>query len=164
MDLFASKDYKKLPIYASLFNDPKATHIDAFSFSWPSNIHAFPPIPLISKTISKIIQEQVELCILITPAWNSFSILPVLKNMLIYHPIFIPSICLLGYLPTRYPLHLMAWPISGCCVRKGELARKYLMPSYKASVVLPYNVMPGYGRDLLAGLLREGIQSIYLQF
>ena len=112
LDLFASSNNAKLPRYVSLFSDSQAAYIDAFTISWPSNVYIFPPIPLMHKSLSKIMRDNVEFCLFITPAWSSISVLPILKNLLIHTPILIPSQYLLGYLPMRHRCALMAWPIS----------------------------------------------------
>ena len=115
LDLFATSKNNKLPKFVSLFEDPKASNIDAFSFAWPSNVYVFPPIPLIHRVMSKLIRDEVNFCLFITPAWNSLSVLPILKKFLISNPILIHSDYLLGSRPTRHPFHLMAWPISTHC-------------------------------------------------
>ena len=162
VDLFASKNNKKLPSYVSLFNDFNAIHIDAFSFIWPSNIYVFPPIPLISKALSKIHRDDVEFCIFITPAWHSLPVLPLLKKLLIHNPIFISSDHLLGHLPTRHPFHLMAWPISASSAKMRELHWTSLMPSSKVLALQPSNLILGSGQALLNGLTKENLHPICL--
>ena len=162
IDIFASKDNKKLPSYVSLFNDSESLCIDAFSLIWPSNIYVFPPIPLISKALLKIQRDEVEFCIFITPAWHHLPILPLLKKFLIFNPIFIKSTHLLGYLPTRHPFHLMAWPISASFARMRELHPKFPMLSSRALALQPSSHIPGCGQTLLDGLVRENILPLCL--
>ena len=163
IDIFATKYNKKLPNYCSLFNDPSASFIDAFSFCWPSNIYIFPPIPMIHKTVSKIHRDEVESCILITPAWHCLSILPILKNLLIHNPIFIHSDHLIGYLPTQHPFHLMAWPISASLAKKKGCPPSFLMPSSRALVLPPFSHIQGSGLALLNGLQAENLHPLLLQ-
>ena len=164
LDLFASSLNAKLPKYVSLFNDPQAIHLDAFSIFWPSNIYIFPPIPLMHKSLSKVIRDNVKFCLFITPAWSSMSILPILKNMLISNPIFIPSKYLIGYLPMRHRCALMGWPISGSSAKNKVSLQKYLVPSSKAFALQPFNHTTVSGQNLCVGLEKEKILPIFLPF
>ena len=164
LDLFASSLNSKLPQYVSLFNDSEAMHIDAFSMSWPSNIYVFPPIPLMHKSLSKVLRDNVEFCLFITPAWSSMSVLPILKKVLISNPIFIPSKFLLGYLPMRHRCALMAWPISASSAKNKIFPQKYLMSSSKAFAHQPYNHITVSGKNLCCGLEKENIPPIFLPF
>lgn len=163
LDLFATSSNNKLSKFVSLFNDPKASKIDAFSFAWPSNVYAFPPIPLIPRVISKLIRDEVKFCLLITPAWGNLSILPVLKNLLISNPIFINCNHLLGSRPTRHPFHLMAWPISSPCANKKGCLWVSMRHSSRVLAQKPSLHILGTGRDLWNGLERENLNPIYLQ-
>ena len=69
IDLFASKFSRKLPYYLSLVPDPEAICIDAFSFSWTTNMYAFPQLPLISRVVNKLVSDEASNFVLITPAW-----------------------------------------------------------------------------------------------
>ena len=94
LDIFASNENAKLCHYVSLFEDPIAYAIDCFTFRWTSYIYAFPPIPLILKSINKIKQDQVEFCLFVTPAWNTSTFIPLLIDMLISNLFsFIKIIC-----------------------------------------------------------------------
>ena len=163
IDLFASNENRKLPLYVSLFEDSHSLCNDAFSFSWPSHIYAFPPIPLIAKTVSEIEQDEVDSCLLITPAWSSLAFIPLLKQMLIFNPIFIHSMYLLGYLPTRHPFHLMAWPISASCAVRKEFPKIFPMPSSRVLVPQHLRIIPGSGQTLFNGLVAENLHPVCLQ-
>ena len=163
IDLFASKSNKKLNSFYSINKDYTALGLDAFNFVWSSNLYAFPPIPLISKTISKLKQDEVEFCLLITPAWDSLAFIPLLKSMLIFNPIMIPSNYLLGYLPTRHRFHLMAWCISAKYVRNKKFLKTCQMPSSKVSPLLPSNLIPGSGQTLFTGLRKENLVPLCLE-
>ena len=164
LDIFASSKNTKLDRYVSLFEDPFAYAIDCFSFRWPSHIYAFPPIPLVLKSINKIKQDQVEFCLFVTPAWNTSTFLPLLIDMLISNPIFIHKNYLLGYVPTRHQFHLMAWPISSHFVKREEFKKKSQMSCLNPSVHLLLDLMPGSGRDLCNGLIAEKIPPLFLPF
>ena len=68
IDLFASKDNFKITSYASLMFDEKAKFSNAFSAVWCSGSYLFPPLPLISKVVSKLFRDDVDSAVLITPA------------------------------------------------------------------------------------------------
>ena len=157
LDIFASKENKKLPSYVTLFPDPMAIKTDAFSFKWECNLYCFPPIPLISKALQKIFRDNVSYCLFITPAWNTLNVIPILKQSLIDIPILIPYTHILGSLPTRKPFYLMGWPISSCTAKKRVFHQKLLKLSSKASVNLPLNHIRGTGKDLVIGLIKMNI-------
>ena len=162
IDMFASKNNKKLRNYVSLFDDPLASNIDAFSFSWPSFIYVFPPIPLIDKALLKTYRDNVDYCLFITPAWNTLPVIPLLIKSLISRPILIPFTHLIGRLPCRHPFYLMAWPISGSNVKNKGFQINSQNP---CSRVLPQEHlkhMKGSGTDLLNGLMRKEIFPICL--
>ena len=163
LDLFASRDNAKLSDYVSLFNDSQAFIIDAFSFTWPSNVYIFPPIPLIPKALMKALRDDVEFCLFITPAWTSLSMIPLLKKSLISLPILISSDHVLGCLPTRHPFHLMAWPISASYARRKRFQQRSSKPCSEVSQILPFNHIRGSGLDLVRGLCQENLPPFYLQ-
>ena len=162
IDLFASNKNKKLDKYVSLFDDPCAFKIDAFSFTWLDNVYCFPPIPLISKALLKVFRDDVESCFFVTPAWNTLPLIPLLEKSLIFNPILIPYTHVLGCMPTRHPFYLMGWPISNSCARKKEFQVKLQMLSSKVLAQVPSIHIEGSGRDLVLGLLRKKIPVIYL--
>lgn len=162
IDLFASKNNRKLQSYVTLFDDANAFQIDAFSFDWPSNIYVFPPTPLISKALLKIFRDNVDSCLFITPAWNTLPMIPLLKKSLISEPIFIPNSHLLGCLPTRHPFHLVAWPISSSFARTEVFQTRLLTHSSRVSVQVLSSLIQGSGLDLLNGLMLEKIVPICL--
>ena len=69
IDLFATSENHKLPVYVAPFLDPQAWKIDAMTFSWSGLwAYAFPPTALIPKILHKIREENVEV-IMIAPYW-----------------------------------------------------------------------------------------------
>ena len=123
MDLFASKFNAKLPHYVSLLEDNLATFINAFSCEWKNGSYLFPPIPMIPKVVSKILRDNIEFCVLITPAWDGMPVLPLIELNLICSPIFINASHLVGRLPFRHQSHLMAWCISSSSVSRRTFQR-----------------------------------------
>ncbi|XP_031333996.1 uncharacterized protein LOC116164009 [Photinus pyralis] len=61
IDLFASKNNHKCPIYVSWQRDPDAVKVDSFTIQW-SNLafYAFPPFALILRVLQKIIDDKAE--------------------------------------------------------------------------------------------------------
>ncbi|XP_034265608.1 uncharacterized protein LOC117661164 [Pantherophis guttatus] len=70
VDLFASESNHQLPRFYTRFPVPGAKAVDALISPWPCGLllYAFPPLPLISRVIRKLLQEQAEL-ILLAPFW-----------------------------------------------------------------------------------------------
>ena len=164
LDLFATKDNKKLPLYCSLFTDPNCFKTDAFSFTWPSNIYIFPPLPLISRALMKTFRDEVEFCLFITPAWHTLPIIPILTKSLIDSPIFISSNHLLGCLPMRHPFNLMAWPISTSSVKTREFQKFFQKPFSRAYELALSSLIQDIGNPLLIGLMQKRILPKLLQF
>ena len=162
MDLFASKDNCKLDSYVSIFHDTNSMAQDAFSFIWPNNIYCFPPIPLVSKCLSKIQRDNVQSCLIITPAWHNLHYIPILIESLISDPIFIKSFHLVGPFPTRRPFHVMAWAISTSFVRKRAFQRKCQLRSRKVYPNRLSTLITGTGKSLLTGLREKSIWPIFL--
>ena len=162
IDVFASKQNAKLPNYVSLIDDDDASYSNAFSFKWNSSIYMFPPIPLIPKVMMKFLRDNVEFGILVTPAWHSLSIIPLLEKSLVCSPIFIHSNHLIGYLPTRHPFHLMAWPISSNFADLKVFLKMSRKLSLKALTEQHLNHIRGSGNILLNGLIVKNLDPIFL--
>ena len=119
IDLFATADNAKLPLYASPLPDPSAWAIDALSFSWSQmSLYAFPPIPLLRQVLEKVLHEPCQM-ILIAPAWPTQSWFPLLLRLSIDHPRLLPPHRHLLKQPRRNlfhdnPQHLLlhAWRLS----------------------------------------------------
>ena len=161
-DLFASCDTFKLPSYVSFTNDPNAIRVDAFSFVWISNLYMFPPLPLLSKVIQKIRNDQAENIILITPAWPGLVSLPIILSLLISNPIFIHSNHLLGQPPTRYPFNMMAWNISSNAASINSYQRKLAQHSLPVSQRAPYHLTKDTGNTFVNMLSLKGHHVICL--
>lgn len=118
IDLFASCNNYKLPIYISWKPDPFCQAIDAFTLDWSvSFFYAFPPFNLISRTIKKICSDRA-IGILVVPNWSSqpwFPLFHKLKKSKIVH--LTPSNDLLMFGTRTHPLcqslSLMAAVLSG---------------------------------------------------
>ncbi|XP_042329170.1 uncharacterized protein LOC121933463 [Sceloporus undulatus] len=69
LDLFASPSNVKTPRFFSRFKTQGAENFNALNCRWPEGLlYAFPPVPLLSRLLSKIWRTRSEV-ILIAPAW-----------------------------------------------------------------------------------------------
>ncbi|XP_071971333.1 uncharacterized protein [Engystomops pustulosus] len=120
IDLFATRENKKADHYFSLQKNTPDYLLDAFCHSWHSRLaYAFPPLPLISRTVQKIRQEDLKI-ILIVPFWPKRSWFPALKNLALEEPIILPQRKDLLYQgsvhhPNPESLHLSAWILRNRC-------------------------------------------------
>lgn len=155
IDLFASSSNTKLTNFASWRYCRNALYIDSFSFGWPDNIYLFPPISLLSKCVKKIIVDNVQNALLITPAWPGLVCLPTILSKLICNPIFIPYKYLEGQLPTRHSFNLMGWVIS-CNPAKIENYQKQLHNHFSiVSLQQQWQHISGIGNNLLNILTKK---------
>ena len=70
-DLFASRLCHQLPQYMAWKTDPNSFATDAMQQDW-EKMFAFtlPPFSLIGRVINKVLRENVEGMILVTPTWQ----------------------------------------------------------------------------------------------
>ncbi|XP_061466244.1 pleckstrin homology domain-containing family A member 7 isoform X3 [Rhineura floridana] len=69
VDLFASSRNCRLPRYFARYLDSTAEAVDALTTPWPDGLlYAFPPIPLLAKTLRKARTERAQL-VLVAPFW-----------------------------------------------------------------------------------------------
>ena len=124
VDLFASEQNHKLPLWYSRIPCPSATAVDAFRQNWRGlYVYAFPPVSLILKTLLKLQSDQVEEAIVVAPWWPRRTWFLRLQSMATETPVSLPlSMYLLSQtLPERgtlfHPdlerLGLVAWKLSG---------------------------------------------------
>lgn len=118
IDLFASKINSKCQIYCSWFPDPNSFAVDAFTLKWNFFAYAFPPFPIISKVLAKIIEDEATI-IVIVPYWPTQPWFPLFKKLCIEPPVFCRPSKHLLLSPFRqpHPLHksltLVAGKLSG---------------------------------------------------
>ena len=162
IDLFATRVSTKLNKYVSWKYDPYAVKINAFSFTWTENSYLFPPIYLIDKCISKLISDNVDKALIITPAWQGLNSMPLIIQHLFHHPIFIPFEHIGGYQPTRYRFHLMAFPFSANPARRETYHQTLSRPCSR--VFHKKHLLPtlGYGNALVSMLEKQGHKISFL--
>ena len=86
MDLFATRDNKKLEMFVSPFPDDRALETDALAIKWLGMwAYAFPLFPLIPLVLRKVREEQVKL-ILVAPWWPTMSWIPELLDLCLEPP------------------------------------------------------------------------------
>lgn len=119
IDLFATKENRKTPIFCSWVYHPQAMAVDALSISWDRmHAYAFPPICLLPKVLQHMQKFQCEI-ILIAPLWPRQNWFPVLLQMIVDVPLKLPpvtDILTQGKLKVAHPnpqmLNLTAWRLS----------------------------------------------------
>lgn len=162
IDLFASTRSAKLDKFVSLNMEQQAWKHDAFSFSWNNIMYMFPPINLIGKTVSKFLEDQVNLAILITPEWYGLPDIPIICNLLISDPVLLPAACLRGERPTRHPFNILGWLISADAARQQAYLDLRQTRCSKASHLTPLNPTSYTGKSSVYGLQARGIHLVYL--
>ena len=163
-DYFASRLNFKLPIFYSLNRDPFASKVNAFSEKWSSNAYLFPPLPLINRTISKFVSDNIKTGLIITPFWASKPWFSTLLNLLIAQPFLLPS----GFIqdPEKVlPLkkcHFLAWPI-GCnqALHMGFL-EKLPKHNLKALIKRPCAVINEIGEGSGIGVIKNKFITVRL--
>ena len=90
IDLFATAENFKFPVYVSPCPDPRAWAVDALSLNWDGMFaYAFPPFPLVPKVLQKIQTSQCRV-ILVAPLWPSRSWFSQLISLLYDFPRKVP--------------------------------------------------------------------------
>ena len=118
VDLFATRDNTRLPLFVSPFPDPEAWAVDAFSVTW-SDLwsYAFPPFTLLPLLLRKVRRDRAEL-VLVAPNWPARPWFPELLELLSDLPRSLPTSPRLLRQGRRFHarpdlLHLHAWRLSG---------------------------------------------------
>ena len=118
IDLFASHQNAKCPLYASRAGLGRNSLGDAFMLSWKQGLlYAFPPFPLIQRTLVQLHHQSAE-AILVTPFWPRQPWFPTLVDMAV-DSVRLPSFPALitqdagtVFHPDLHTLRLTAWRIS----------------------------------------------------
>ena len=71
VDLFATRENSKCPLFVSPFPMETALGVDAFSLSWEGwTAYAYPPTKIITKVLNKVEETKSLRLILVTPLWQ----------------------------------------------------------------------------------------------
>ena len=90
IDLFATKDNHKFPLYISPMPDPAAMATDALSVNWDNFVaYAYPPQAIIPQVLNKLRRHQCVLY-LIAPNWPRMTWFPQILQLLVDYPRRIP--------------------------------------------------------------------------
>ncbi len=136
IDLFATGDNHKLPLYFSLLPDAQAAGIDALAQNWRGFLlYGFPPIPLLLKVLNKIRVEEASV-ILVAPKWPRRPWYSHLLHMSCECPRLLPQkLSLLSqtlaekgtlYNSELSTLQLVAWRLSGNVSEPKDFRRRLL--------------------------------------
>ena len=88
VDLFVTKFNHKLPRFVYPVPDPLAWKVDALSVPWQNlDAHAFPPVTLLGKVVSKLMVHGYHRVILIAPRWPNMPWLWDLVSMSVQIPL-----------------------------------------------------------------------------
>jgi hypothetical protein len=92
IDLFATRRLThQLPRYVSWHPDPQAFATDAFTLNWGIlKGNAFPPFNLVPRTLIKVQQDNATI-VLLAPIWQGQTWWPLLLQLAIRCPMFLPS-------------------------------------------------------------------------
>ena len=90
LDLFATRRFRKMPLYVSPVPDDQVWAEDALSIDWTSlQAYAYPPTSIMPKVLEKVLMENC-LPVLIAPAWPTQSWFSLLLEMSVDHPLRLP--------------------------------------------------------------------------
>ena len=93
IDLFATQFNHKLPQFVSPVPDQRAWAVDALSLPWTElDAYAFPPVSLLPKVISKMVDQGFLKMILIAPGWPNMPWFWDLVNMSYQIPLQLPLV------------------------------------------------------------------------
>ena len=90
MDVYASKRTHQLDRYMSWHQDPQAVAQDALIHPWDQVSYVFPPVPLITKTLQKIMKEELEV-VMIVPHWPTAIWWSLIQEMLTAPLLVLPN-------------------------------------------------------------------------
>ena len=136
VDLFATSENAKLPVFVSPLPEDTAWKVDALSFSW-KNLWAYlyPPVPLLPEVLHQISQTTCEV-VLIAPAWPTQTWYSLLLDLSVDHPRQLPLIRTLLKQPGSNVFHnnasilkLHAWRLSGPLCKARATQQEWLSAS-----------------------------------
>ena len=124
IDMFATAENRVKPVYVSPYPDDRAWAVDTLSLFWDDLglVYAFPPAPIVPKTLQKILKSRGTTVIMIASQHPSRPWHPLLLQLSTRPRIPLPDVNLLQYVPNlRRPqyhwdprlLDLTAWRLSG---------------------------------------------------
>ena len=163
MDCFATRLNTKLPNFISRYADPYSSSIDAFSLPWRDKIYLFPPVPIISKVLSKFISDKVGHGLLVCPFWPSQSWFSIMLDLLIAPPFLLPLGAVVDVdhrLPRRS--RLLACPIG--CPQQEQRAYQKGLPNvrFRGSNQKPFKGIKLIGNGFMIGSIKNSAITVEL--
>lgn len=161
IDLFATSQNFKLPLYYSPQPDPASLGVDSLSQSWAGMYgYAFPPCPILPLVLKKVAQSRSCKIILIAPFWPKRSWYTLLLQLLIAPALQIPAMPRLLYQNGRYHsnpklFQYHAWLISSDRELRRDFLRKQPVMQGSASESLLEQYIPVDGQSSVVGVLND---------
>ena len=90
LDVFASEKTHQLTKYMSWFPDPQAAAQNALLHKWDKVSYLFPPVPLIPKSLQKVMKEKIEV-IMVVPHWPTALWWSLIQEMLVVPLLPLPN-------------------------------------------------------------------------
>ena len=91
IDLFATAESAKLPVFCSRTFHPHAWAVDAMALDWDFlDSYAFPPICMIHKVLLKVRASRTRM-LLVAPLWPRRPWFPLLLHLLVALPVVLPA-------------------------------------------------------------------------
>ena len=124
IDMFATAENRVTPVYVSPYPDDRAWAVDALSLSWDDLglVYAFPPAPIVPKTLQRIHKSRGTTVVMIASQHPSRPWHPLLLQLSTRPRILLQDVNLFQYVPNlRRPqyhrdprlLDLATWNLSG---------------------------------------------------
>ena len=164
VDLFASRLCHQISQYVAWRPDPMSIATDAMQQDWNNSLgYAFPPFCMITRVLNKVLLDQVEQMIIVTPTWQTQPWYSLLLQLCIHQPVLLPNWqnILLSPKKEKHPLiknktlRLAAWLISGRNCKRQEFLRQQPRLSQIPEDQAHYLVTNRPGVSGLAGVVAD---------
>ena len=154
VDCFASRLNFKLTKFVSRYFDPLSFWVNAFSLVWSDCVYLFPPVPVIHHVITKFLDDRTGRGLLICPYWPSQPWYPSLLNLLVAHPILLPTGSVVDT-ASRLPRHccLVAWTIGSSPVAQRGFLDRLLYVGSKGLIAEPLSLTSDAGPSSVVGIM-----------
>ena len=164
VDLFATRFNHKLPRFVSPVPDLLAWKVDALSVPWQNlDAYVFPPVALLGKVVSKLIDQRFHRVILIAPGWPNMPWFWDLVSMSVQIPLSLPKV---GDLLTQpfnqcphrdlHSLNLHAWLLGPLPTSNKQASLK----KWQHELKLLRDVQPEPSTNRSGPFLSDGVRNI----
>ena len=161
VDCFASRLMHQLPSYFSLDVDPECLAQNALYQPWHKEFpYVFPPFCLIGRCLKKLNQEGVPQALFVAPLWTGQPWFPLLLEMCVDHPVWLPNLHNLLQDSNEQPhplivgqtLKLGAFMVTGVSSRQKEYRRGLKNFSWNQGGRPPICCTPTIGKNGVLGV------------